>query len=108
MTFSEETVQKVWEKGAVAPNNDPHVWRKDVCGAWMNRSEHGNRNSKYGWEIDHITPESDRGGNELSNLRPLQWENNAGKQDGRLVCPVTAQETDNVHKASASGLRSFR
>ena len=88
MSFSEETIQKVWEKGTVVPNNDPGVWRKDACEAWMKRSEHGNRNSKHGWEIDHIKPESEGGGDELSNLRPLQWENNASKQEGRLTCPV--------------------
>lgn len=26
----------------------------------------------------------------MSNLRPLYWENNASKADGRLVCVVRA------------------
>jgi hypothetical protein len=35
----------------------------------------------------------------LSNLRPLQWENNVDKSDKkRLTCVVTAEGTDNVRK----------
>jgi hypothetical protein len=98
MSFTQEIIQKVWEKGAFVQNNDPKIWRKDQCGAWITRNQYGNRNSQYGWEIDHIRPESDGGGDELSNLRPLQWQNNANKQDGRLACPVIASGTDNVRR----------
>ncbi len=94
--FSDETIQKVWEKGTVVQNNDPAVWRKDHCGAWINRSQYGNRNSDWGWEIDHITLESDGGSDELSNLRPLQWENNASRQDKNWSCKITSSGTKNV------------
>ncbi len=96
MSFSEETIQKVWEKGHVVSNNDPNVYRKDDCKAWIRRNAYGNRDSQYGWEIDHIKPESEGGGDELSNLRPLQWQNNAKKQSGRLGCAVTASGQNNV------------
>jgi 5-methylcytosine-specific restriction endonuclease McrA len=96
MSFTDYDVQKVWEKGQIVPGNDPNVWRKDECGAWIGRTQYGNRNSQYGWEIDHITPEAHGGGDELSNLRPLQWANNANKQDGRLTCPITASDTQNA------------
>lgn len=79
-------VQKVWGKGAVVQGWDPNVWRKDACEAAMHRSSYGNRDSEFGWEIDHINP---NGNDELSNLRPLQWENNLSKSDGRLKCEVT-------------------
>jgi hypothetical protein len=95
MAFTEKQIQEVWEKGKVVPGNDPNIYRKDCCDAWIKRNEYGNRNSNYGWEIDHITPKSNDGGDELSNLRPLQWENNMSKSNGRLVCVVTAKGIKN-------------
>ena len=95
MSFSEYIVQKVWEKGEVVPGNDPNLWRKDQCKAWIRRSHYGNRNSQYGWEIDHITPISEGGGDELLNPRRLQWQNNVSKQNGRLTCAVTASGVEN-------------
>ena len=79
--WSEETKSAVWQKGQVIPGYDSSVWRKDKCGAVMMYSEHGNRNSEYGWEIDHINPVSNGGGDELSNLQPLHWKNNMDKAD---------------------------
>jgi len=90
---TEETIQAVWEKGTIVPGNNSCNWRKDQCGAWIKRSDYGNRDSIYGWEIDHITP---NGNNALSNLRPLQWKNNVAKSDGRLTCPVTANGDKNT------------
>ena len=72
MIFDEETVQKVWEKGKIVENHDPKEWRKDECDAWIKRDLYRNRFSEWGWEIDHIDAD---GGDELSNLRPLQWDN---------------------------------
>lgn len=95
MSLSEETVQKVWEKGTIVSSDQRAVWRKDECGAWVKRPEYGNRDSQYGWEIDHISP---TGGDDLSNLRPLQWKNNLDKSEGRLKCNVTAQGTDNMDR----------
>lgn len=96
--FSDETIQKVWEKGTIAPPNDSAVWRKDHCGAWINRDQYGKRNSDWGWEIDHIKLESDGGSDDLSNLRPLQWENNASRQEKGWSCKITSSGTKNVAK----------
>ncbi len=98
MKFSEEIIQKVWDKSKTVSGYDSTKWGKDECGAWIGRQNYGDRDSKYGWEIDHIKPESERGTEELSNLRPLQWKNNASKQEGRLTCPVTASGAENVEK----------
>jgi hypothetical protein len=98
MSFSEEVIQKVWEKGTVIQNNDPNVWRKDQCGAWINRSVRGDtaRDSMYGWEIHHVNP---NGGDDISNLIPLQWENNLATGDtGKLVCAKTSLGTKNIKK----------
>lgn len=95
MTFSEDIVQKVWEKGQIVSENNPNVWRKDECEAWIHRASHGNRDSVYGWEVDHINP---NGGDDISNLRPLQWINNAEKSEGRLTCPVVSDGIRNVRR----------
>ena len=93
MNWSPEVVQKVWEKGHIVPGNKPNEWRKDDCGAWIGFGHYGERHSEYGWEIDHISP---NGPDILSNLRPLQWQNNVDKADGRLKCNVTAHDTHNI------------
>ena len=92
-SFSEDNVQAVWERGHPIQGNDSNVWRQDDCGAWIRRSDYGNRNSGFGWEIDHIDPTR---GNNLSNLRPLHWKNNVAKGAGRTKCVVTSSGNKNV------------
>lgn len=91
--FSDDVIRRVWEKGYIVGGTDPNKLRKDTCGAWIAWSLYGNRDSKTnaGWEIDHIIPESRGGTDDISNLRPLQWYNNADKQDGALTCPMKAK-----------------
>lgn len=79
--FSEEEKLSVWAKGTEAPPNDPRAWRRDVCGYFMYYDAYGNRNSKYGWEVDHIKPIQMGGTDDLSNLQPLWWETNSQKGD---------------------------
>jgi len=98
MAFTEETIQKAWEKGKEVPSHDSKVYRKDHCDAWIIRGMYGNRKSLYGWEIDHIKPVSKGGTDDLSNLQPLQWKNNANRQEERLVCVITSKEGINIKK----------
>lgn len=98
MEWTHEQKSAVWNKATKVEGNDPNVFRKDECGAWIKWADHGNRNSQYGWEIDHITPESKGGSDNTNNLCPLQWQNNISKSDWRLVCTVTANGTNNGPK----------
>jgi hypothetical protein len=95
MTFTDEDIQQVWNKGTIISGYDYSLYRQDVCKAWMDRKQYGNRDSILGWEIDHIDP---NGGDSLSNLRPLQWKNNATRQDGKLTCPVTSDGNKNIDR----------
>ena len=68
------------------------TWARDDCGATIYKAAHGQRGSQYGWEVDHIIPESRRGSSNLENLRPLHWENNDAKGnrlDGHWYCART-------------------
>ena len=69
---------EVWRKGAAIPGYDPNQWRHDANGSVIRFGDYGDRDSKYGWEADHIVPVSSGGSNNLSHLRPLHWHTNAG------------------------------
>lgn len=93
--FDEKIISDVWAKGQMVGSNNPDEYRKDECGAWMYFSHYSNRNSQYGWEIDHIEFVDHVASGDLINLRPLQWQNNACKGSGELACIVTANKTNN-------------
>ena len=78
--FSDATIEYVWRMGQIVPGNDPNLFRKDACGAWIARSAYG-ATTQYGWEIDHVIPVAKGGTDDLSNLQPLQWETNRFKSD---------------------------
>ena len=93
--FDEKIISDVWAKGKVVGSNNPDEYRKDECGAWMYFSHYSNRNSQYGWEIDHIEFVDRVASKDLNNLRPLQWQNNACKGSGELACIVTSNKANN-------------
>ena len=81
-SFSEEEKRAVWNKAQLVVGYNPAFVRMDICGNLIEWKDYGNRNSRYGWEVDHILAVASGGGDEFSNLQPLQWENNVSKGDG--------------------------
>ena len=91
--MSEEDTQKIWEKGTKISGTDPKKYRKDTCGAWIQRDKHGDREHIFGWEKHHPNGTTDQ-----KKRIPLQWKNNLETGDGPLKCPVKADGLKNVEK----------
>lgn len=79
-TWSNSQVQDVWNKGKTIRGKNPDFYRLDAYGNEIYRRAYG-KNSRMGWQIDHIKPKSKGGSNFLSNLRPLQTRKNQQKSD---------------------------
>ena len=65
----------VWNKDS----NSFEEMKIDDYGRWMKYSEFGNMGNDYGWHLDHIMSRQDGGGDDPSNLRPLNWRSNIGR-----------------------------
>lgn len=75
-------IDAVWQKAKTITGYDPDLIRQDACNTWIYYDEFGTTvKDGVGWEIDHIRPVSQSGNDDLSNLQPLQWENNRHKAD---------------------------
>lgn len=98
--FSQETINKVWKKAKIQTDVQEDKWRKDYAGAWIKKSEYGNVDSDYGWEIDHAKPVSQGGSDNLGNLRPLHWQNNRTKGNDypKFKTSISSDGNKNVEK----------
>ncbi len=90
MAWDEDTIQKVWEKGRVAPDQPAAQWRTDECGAWMYRVHYGNSESEFGWKIQNV---SAGGADRVENLRPFHNANGFDVANHKAHCHVTADRT---------------
>lgn len=98
--FTNEQIDKVWNKANKVDGYDPAAVRQDSCGAWIIKHHYGNRESDFGWEIDHVYPESLGGRDDEENLRAMNWRNNDSKGDDFPIYKgrVHAQENRNIEE----------
>lgn len=125
--FTEEQKLAVWNKGRKVEEFQDRYVRKDACGAWMLFEKYGDRDSPFGWEIDHVYPKSKLEAlgvptnliNDIDNLRPMNWHNNQSKgsdfpsymsvlkaednhniecEDSKLVNPTTQRKISRLYQ----------
>lgn len=84
MLHTEDMILKVWKKGQIDEYNIPNNFRKDNCGAWIERTEYENEISPFGWYIDKIKRDVDS--EDITNLYPVHYKNNERNHDGTINC----------------------
>lgn len=76
-----------WESARIADGFNPDRIRLDACGAWIAYDDFKNRESLFGWELDHIIPVQQLKAlnvpselwDDPQNIRALHWKNNKSK-----------------------------
>lgn len=85
--LSNELKEIAWSSAQVVVGYDPDLIRQDACGAWIAYADFNNRESLYGWEIEHIYPSfrlkrlnvPEKMWNNPMNIRALHWKNHQSK-----------------------------
>ncbi len=99
MKFTDEIIERIWQKAQIVVGYDPNVWRKDFAGAWIRHDFYGITN-EYGWEIDHKKPLANGGTDHIDNLWALHWKNNREKGDSypNFKTCVSSVSNKNIQK----------
>lgn len=79
--YTNKELLLIWQKGRVVVGRDAMKVKKDDYGDLMLFEHYGDRESLYGWEVDHIIAKANGGTDNFNNLRPLNWKNNSEKSD---------------------------
>ena len=101
--YSKQQIEEAWLRATIIEGNDPNVFRKDPCGAWIRHDCYGTE-TEYGWNIDHIIPKTlfDNNGYDkvAQNRRAMHWKNNASKSNDfpQYKSVVTSNGNTNVQE----------
>lgn len=76
--YSQERLDKIWDKGATIRGKNPDLYRKDIYGNVMFKPSYG-KTSEMGWNVDHSKPQDLGGTDHLNNLQPMNSRANCSK-----------------------------
>ena len=91
MEFRTDIIDRVWETGRATDDQDPTVWRKDECGAWINYEHYGSEESEFGWRILNVSVASS---SEPGKMRLFHRENDFNRNTGLAVCHIRADRDE--------------
>ena len=104
--YSDDLLNELWEKANPVDGYDSTLVRKDPCGAWIQRDKYNDRDSDFGWEVDHVYPQAllkEKGADldeidNIANLRAFNWHNNVSKglDDPVYHIAVKSEDDKNV------------
>ena len=80
---SKDQKNKLWDKAKKIRGKNPDLYRQDPYGDMMYKSSYG-KNSKMGWQIDHIKPESKGGSDATVNLQALKTKTTLKKGNSSI------------------------
>lgn len=100
--YKQELLDSLWEKANPVEGYDDKKYRKDPCGAWIQRDKYNVRDSDFGWEVDHVYPQAllkEMGADNdeidnVTNLRALNWHNNVSKGTDYPVYHIAIKAED--------------
>lgn len=79
--------------------------RKDRKGNEIMWARYGDRDSVYGWEVDHVIALANGGSDHISNLQALQWKANVEKSDKPSPTPVLFFKGGLYRRASTGAMQ---
>ena len=79
--WTAEQKKEAWNKAKPVDKKDADLYRADKCGQLMYWFDFGKRDIREGWDVDHIVPVEQDGGDEPDNLQALNWRSNDSKGD---------------------------